>query len=172
MSRQPAKRVEHSAALGLLIFLAACATPREPHVPRLDRMSAEAAAASAPPAPKLGVADLEQAARAGASPEALVQRWRDDGARLPLSAADIVNLHARGVSVAHLDALLAAREQALRIDYDTRRAAEQAQAAAALAAERARVPQCPAPYPYGWGPRPYGGWGWPGGWGGGIHYGW
>lgn len=108
-------------------------------------------------------------ARAGASPDEFVERWRRDGARLQLKSSDIVDLHARGVSPAILDALLGAQEQALRTDFDSRLAAQQAVSDQQLAAERARVPVCPAP-PY-WGPRPFGGWG-PGGWFGGATWGW
>lgn len=109
-------------------------------------------------------------ARAGEGPESVVESWRRDGARLKLGAADIVDLHARGVSLPVLDALLDAREQALRTDFDTRLAARQAEFSRQLAAEQARIPVCPAPY-YG-GFVPYGGWGSGSGWWGGIHRGW
>ncbi|MFC5302431.1 hypothetical protein [Azospira restricta] len=111
-------------------------------------------------------------ARAGATPAEVVTRWRADGARLKLDAADLLDLHRRGVSVAVLDALLAAREAALRTDADSRLAGLQARHEAEIAAERARLPTCPAP---GWAPyriHPYGGWGRPGGWGGGVYWGW
>jgi hypothetical protein len=105
-------------------------------------------------------------ARAGAKPDDVVDSWRRDGARLRLHAADIVELERRGVPLATLDALLEAREQALRTDLETRLAVQQAEFSAQLAAERARLPNCPNP---AWG---YGGWGWPGSWRGGIYRGW
>ena len=160
-----------TAALCAGLVFAGCAAqaPRSPH---LERLPADAPAGAG--APSLTIAELASAARAGAGPEALVERWRNDGARLPLGAAELLELNARGVSVAHLDALLAAREQAVRTDYETRFAAQRANADAALAAERSRVQTCPAsygPYPY-WGPFPYAGWGSGGGWYGGLRFGW
>ena len=110
--------------------------------------------------------------RAGASADAVVARWREDGARQPFDADAIVSLHGRGVSLLVLNALLAAQEQALRTEYDSRLAAQMARSSAELAAERARMPTCPAPPYWGWGPRPYGGWSSSGGWGGGVMFGW
>ena len=160
-----------TAALCASLVFAGCAAqaPRSPH---LERLPADSPAGAG--APSLTIAELASAARNGASPEALVERWRNDGARLPLGAAELLELNARGVSVAHLDALLAAREQAMRTDYESRFAAQRANADAALAAERSRVQTCPAsygPYPY-WGPFPYAGWGSGGGWYGGLRFGW
>ncbi|MFA7291374.1 MAG: hypothetical protein WC023_03895 [Rhodocyclaceae bacterium] len=109
-------------------------------------------------------------ARAGGTPDNIVDSWRRDGARLRLAAADVVDLHARGVSLSILDALLDAREQALRTDFDSRLAARQAEFSRQLAAEQARIPVCPAPY-YG-GFMPYGGWGSGGGWRGGVYRAW
>ena len=160
-----------TAALCAGLVFAGCAAqaPRSPH---LERLPADSPAGAG--APSLTIAELASAARNGASPEALVERWRNDGARLPLGAAELLELNARGVSVAHLDALLAAREQAMRTDYESRFAAQRANADAALAAERSRVQTCPVsygPYPY-WGPFPYAGWGSGGGWYGGLRFGW
>ncbi len=159
-----------TAALCLLFLLAACATP-PPQAPRLERLPP---ATPGTPPPSLTLADIRAAVRAGATPDAVVQRWREDGARLPLTAADIVELSGQGVPPVYLDALLGAREQALRTDYETRLTALRASSEAALAAERARVPVCPAPYwgaPY-WGPFPYAGWGSGGNWYGGLRFGW
>lgn len=168
MRMQPAAFI---AALCASILLAGCAA-QTPRAPRLERLPADAATGT--PSASISIPDLVSLARNGASPDALVEAWRNDGARLPLGAADLVELHARGVSVAHLDALLAARELALRTDYETRLAAQRANADAALAAERSRVQACPVsygPYPY-WGPFPYAGWGSGGGWYGGLRFGW
>ncbi len=160
-----------TAALCATFIFAGCAA-QAPRTPHLERLPADAPAGAG--APSLTIAELASAARNGASPEALVERWRNDGARLPLGAAALLELNARGVSVAHLDALLAAREQALRTDYESRSAAQRANADADLAAERSRAQTCPVsygPYPY-WGPFPYAGWGSGGGWYGGLRFGW
>ena len=177
-----ASRPNRPAALvGSLMFLiAACSSGGPQPSPRIDRLPAAGDAGSpALPAPSLptspslppamSVASIATLARAGSTPDEMVDRWRRDGARLKLKSADIVDLHARGVSSAILDALLEAQEIAMRVDFDSRLAAQQGVFDQQLAAERARVPVCPAP-PY-WGPRPYGGWG-PGGWWGGASWGW
>lgn len=120
----------------------------------------------------LSLDEIVALVRSGANAEAVVRRWREDGARLLPGAAALLELHARGVPPAVLDALIAARETALRIDADSRQAALQARFDAELAAERARPRVCPSPV---WSPYPlypYGGWRSPGGWGGGVHWGW
>lgn len=153
----------------LLSVLAACATGGPPFhpspLPRIDRLPEPVD--SSPAFPVFGKDQLVSLARAGAKAEDVVDSWRRDGARLRLRAADIVDLERRGVSLAILDALLAAQEQALRTDLDSRLAAQQAEFSAQLAAERARLPNCPNPAYWG-----YGGWGWPGPWRGGIYRGW
>ncbi len=173
--RRRLARFRASGALACLLLLAAACAAPEPHLPRLERSPADMTGAGiAPETPRLSLADIESAVRAGATPDAVVQRWRDDGARLPLTAADIVELHGHGVSAAHLDALLAAREQALRTDCESRLAAQRANCEAALAVERAQLQNCAAPYwgaPY-WGPFPYAGWGSGGHWYGGLRFGW
>jgi hypothetical protein len=151
-----------------LIFLTACATGGPQPPPRIDRLPESA---GSPPlsqvVPSLGKDQLVSMARAGATPEDVVESWRRDGARLRLRAADIVDLDRRSVSLPILDALLEAQEQALRTDLESRLAARQAEFSAQLAAERARLPNCPNPAYWG-----YGGWGWPGTWRGGIYRGW
>lgn len=109
-------------------------------------------------------------ARAGASPEAVVDHWRRDGARLKIGAADVIELQARGVPLPVLDALLNARDQALRTDLETQMAAQQATCARQLVIEQARPNLCPTPY-YG-GFFPYGGWGSNGTWWGGAYRSW
>ena len=170
MSGRPTAR-PLAAVFATLLLLAACAAPGPASGPRIDRLPASPGGASVTP---FSNDEIVAAVRAGATPAALAQRWRDAGARRMLAAGDIVLLHAQGVPAAHLDALLAAREQALRTDHDSRLAAEQANSTAAVAAERARVPVCPAyapsAYPY-WGPRPYMGWGTGSSWFGGFSFG-
>lgn len=156
--------------LAIAILLSGCASPDAPRSPRLERLAPEAAQ---PPPAALRPFDLVRAVREGVSAESLVRLWRDDGARLPLDAGTLIELHTGGVPVTHLDALLSARELALRTDFETRIAAERAAAATTLAAERSRPALCPAPaYPSYWRVHPYGGWGAPGGWFGGFGYGW
>lgn len=161
MSRRLVARRPLAVLLAAQLLLAACAAPVPTGGPRIDRLPSAGAGPSVSP---LSNDEILAAARAGTTPDALVQRWRDDGARRVLTAGDIVLLHAQGVPMAHLDALLAAREQALRADQDSR-----------LAAERARPLVCPAyspTYPPYWGARPYMGWGSGGGGYGGFRFGW
>lgn len=139
--------------------------------PRIDRLPE---AAAEPGAPAFDTEQLAAMSLAGARPEDIVARWRQDGARRVLHAADIVALARRGVPVPTLEALLTAREAALRTDADSRVVAAQArfseQMAQQLAIERARPAQCPA-LPYR-GFVPYGDWGYPGAWRGGFFRGW
>ncbi|MBW7900895.1 MAG: hypothetical protein H3C26_05435 [Rhodocyclaceae bacterium] len=152
------------AAASLAVLLAACAAPPSPRIDRLP-------VAGAPAAASLSADEIVRLAAAGAAPEAVVGRWREDGARLRPTAALLLDLHARGVPLPVLEALVDAREAALRTDADGRLAALQARLDAELAAERARPRVCPSyplhPYPY-----PYGGWHAPGGWRGGLYWGW
>lgn len=155
----------------LLVLVAGCAsTPPAP--PRIDRLPAAPAAGAPSATAALSLDDIVAMARAGATPESVVQRWREDGARLRLSAASLIDLHARGVPPPVLDALLAAREAALNTDASSLYAARLSRLEAELAAEKQRPRSCPAP---AWNPYPiypYGGWGRPGGWGGGAYWGW
>ncbi|MBI2306681.1 MAG: hypothetical protein HYU78_05200 [Rhodocyclales bacterium] len=154
----------------LLALLAGCAAA-PPAPPRIDRLPAEPAAGM-PSARALSLDEIVAMVRAGAPPEAVVRRWREDGARLKPGAASLLELHARGVPPAVLDALVEAREAALRTDLDSLHASRLARLEAELAAERARPRTCPAP---AWSPYPiypYGVWGRPGGWGGGAYWGW
>lgn len=159
------------AAFLLLTLVAACASA-PPAAPRIDRLPAESSAAAPPSRAALSLDDLVALARAGATPDAVVQRWREDGARLRLPAASLLDLHARGVPLAVLDALLAAREAALNTDASSLHAARLSRLEAELAAEKQRPRTCPAP---AWNPYPiypYGVWGRPGGWRGGAYWGW
>jgi len=126
-------------------------------------------APAAPATPPLSVADIVALHRSGASAEAVVRRWREDGARTRFSAGDLIELHTRGVPLSTLDALIDARETALRTDADSRLAALQAHFNAELAAERARPGLCPSPWP-GYPFSPYGGW--RRGPRGGLYWGW
>lgn len=156
-------------ALATLVFLAACTSAGPPVPPRIDRLSVSAEPARTP-SPALTTEALVVMARSGASPEAVVDSWRRDGARLKIGATEVIELRAHGVSLPVLDALLDARDQALRTDLETRLATQQAAYSKQLAIERARPNLCPAPY-YG-GFAPYGGWGSNGGWWGGAYRGW
>lgn len=120
----------------------------------------------------MSVDQLVLLAHAGASAEVLVERWRQDGARLKLSLADFFALRAKGVSEASLEALFEAQEVARQTDFNDQLARQLAEFSAQLAVERNRIPQCPAaPFYYGQ-PVPYGGWGSASGWNGGLFWGW
>lgn len=153
----------------LSALLSACASSGPQPLPRIDRLPESVD--SHPGSPPLNKDRLVDLARAGTKPDDVVERWRGDGARLKLNAADIVDLDKRGVPLPVLDALLGAQEQALRTDLDTRLltqlANRQAEFSAQLAVERARSLNCPNPAYWG-----YGGWGWPGTWRGGFDRGW
>ncbi len=146
----------------LAALLAACAAP--PRDPRIDRLPVAAATADGP----LSADEIVRLARAGATPAAIVDRWRADGARLKPTAALLLDLHARGLPPALLDALLDAREQAVRTDADSRLAELRARFDADLAAERARPRACPPPVGIPYPLHPYGGWRTPGG----LYLGW
>lgn len=166
-------RGRHGLPILLAAFLlAACSTGGSSHAPRIDRLPQTDAATGSASVPLFSTDQIVAMVRSGASADAVVARWREDGARQRFDADAIVSLHGRGVSMAVLNALLAAQEQALRTEYDSRLAAQMARSSAELAAERARMPTCPAPPYWGWGPRPYGGWSSSGGWGGGVMFGW
>lgn len=151
--------------IALAVLLAACASP--PRIDRIDRLPSADTAADAP----LSADEIVRLAKAGASPEAIVGRWREDGARLKPTAALLLDLHARGLPPSLLDALLDAREQAVRTDADSRLAELRARFDADLAAERARPRVCPPPagVPYLF--HPHGGWLTPGGRRGGVFLG-
>lgn len=166
-------RGRHGLPILLSAFLlAACGTGGSLHAPRIDRLPQTDAATGSASVPSFATDQIVAMARSGASADAVVARWREDGARQRFDADAIIGLHGRGVSSVVLNALLAAQEQALRTEYESRLAAQMARSAAELAAERARMPTCPAPPYWGWGPRPYGGWSSSGGWGGGVMFGW
>lgn len=155
-----------------VFLLAACAAGGPSPAPRIDRLPQTESVSGGASAPSFTVDEIVAMVRSGATAEAVVARWREGGARQRFDADTIVSLHGRGVPVPLLNALLAAQEQALRTEYDSRLAAQLARSSAELAAERARIPSCPAPPYWGWGPRPYGGWSSSGGWGGGLMFGW
>lgn len=162
-----------AAALAALlpVFVAGC-TSAPPAPPRIDRLPATPAAGAPLAAAALSVDEIAAMARSGATPETVVRRWREDGARLKPTATVLLELHARGVPPAVLEALVEAREAALRTDIDSLHASRLARLESELAAERARPRTCPAP---AWNPYPiypYGVWGRPSGWGGGAYWGW
>lgn len=153
----------------LPLLIAACTSPSPRVAPRLERLPATQAELSERHFDRDAVLAM---VRAGERDEAIVARWQRSEPRLPLRPGDIVELHASGVPLHTLNALAAAHEAALRADLDTRLAAQQAQCERTLVAERSRPCACPAPGDYYWGPRPYGTWGYPPGWRGGMRWGW
>lgn len=104
------------AALALLMN-AGCATrPDDTATPKLARLSAEEMARLAPDAPRLSPEDLLTMARAGASPAAIIEHFRQFAARFDLTPAQVVDLHQRGLPLPVLQAIHEDREKALRSD--------------------------------------------------------
>jgi len=158
-----------TAVLLCALLGAGCATPSRTGSPT-GRLPGETPVAIAQPAtPPLSVSDIVALHRAGASADKIVARWREDGARTRFSVGDFFDLRARGVPLATLEALLDAREAALRTDGDSRLAALQSRYENELAAERARPAVCPSPWP-GYPFQPFGGW--HRGPRGGLYWGW
>lgn len=161
-------RVAGALALVALTLLSACATRdmSRDTAPRLQRLQELPTVAATP----LTQEDVVRLSASGMAPDAIVRQWREDGARLRLGAGDIVALHRQGVPVAVLEALIVAREQALRADLDTTLVQRQQDWEKKLEQERRRPQQCPSPY--GWGVHPYGAWGHPGALRSGVFWGW
>lgn len=64
--------------------------------------------------PKLSLAELVRMSREGASAQAIIAKIKQTGARYPLSASQVIELHGQGVSAQVLDYIHSAREQELR----------------------------------------------------------
>lgn len=102
------------AALSLLV---GCATATvSPHTnPSIERLSPEELARLLPkPDPKLPTAELIRMSNEGASAKDIIARIKDTGSRYDLSAPQIIELHAQGLSTEVLDYIQSAREQDLR----------------------------------------------------------
>ena len=154
-------KLPRSAALGALaLLLGACAgvPPDGSSTPRLARLSVEDMARLAPDAPKLSLDDLVAMAKAGSTPEAIVARFRQSGARFDLTPAQVVDLHARGLPLPVLEAIHEDREKALRADLTQMLVERDQKCGAEVAQERQRARSAVDPFcgPAFYGPlRPY-----------------
>ena len=149
------------------LLLAACVTPPPP-APRIVRMPVEQSR-PASAEPRLTLDELLAMSKGGATAEAVISRFRQSGERFDLTPQQIVDLQARGMPMAVLQAIHEDRERALRNELAQQLADFDRQCADAVQRERQRPVVCPDPY---W-PRPYGGF-----WGGypyrrgGMFWGW
>jgi hypothetical protein len=144
----------------LAVLLAACAASPIPSSPRIARLpAAELERLSAEPsAPTLD--ELLAMARAGASAESIIARWRQSNARPDLTPARVLDLHARGLPLPVLQAIHEDRESALRNELAQQLIQRDQQCSLAVERERLRWLRTPAPYgaayPGAWGGYPYG----------------
>jgi hypothetical protein len=163
-------RKSHVILVMLSTLLAACVASPNPSSPRIARLPAgELARLSAEQsAPTLD--ELLSMAHSGASAEAIIARFRQSNARLDLTPAQVLDLHARGLPLPVLQAIDADRESALRNERAQQLIQRDQQCALAVEHERQRWLRSAAPYgaayPGAWG-YPYG----PGGMRSGMHSG-
>lgn len=156
----PAQALRIAALGALALLLGACAgvPPDGSSTPRLARLSVEDMARLAPDAPKLSLDDLVAMAKAGSTPETVVGRFRQSGARFDLTPAQVVDLHARGLPLPVLQAIHEDREKALRADLTQMLVERDQQCSAEVAQERQRARSAVDPFcgPAFYGPlRPY-----------------
>lgn len=157
----------------LSLLGAGCATrPDGTATPKLARLSAEDMARLAPDAPRLSPDDLVVMARAGTSPETIIERFRQSGMRFDLTPAQVVDLHQRGLPLPVLEAIHDDREKALRADLAQLLVEHEQKCSADIALARTQEYQRALanadPFWSGcygvWGPTPYrrpgGFWGW------------
>jgi len=158
----------------LALPLVGCATtPASPDAGGgIARLSPEELARLTPkPNPKLPLAELVRMSKEGAAAKDLVARIKETGSRYALSAAEMIALHAQGVSAEVLDYIQSARERDLRdrmaeeINQRERRHAEELQREQAWRAETFYCDRWWPAYPgYGWNYpyplRPFGGFYW------------
>lgn len=146
--------------VALALLLGGCATLSDGSAtPRLARLPPDELARLAPDAPRLSLDDLVAMARAGAPAETLIERFRQAGARFDLTPAQVLDLHARGLPLAVLQAIHDDREKALRADLTQMLVERDEQCASQVAQARQRAlagidPFCyrstVLPYPYPW----------------------
>lgn len=155
----------------ILIFtlaLSGCAgTAVAPGSGAIARLTPEELARVLPrPEPKLPPAELVRLSNEGAAPKDIIAKIKQTGSSYALSAAELVELHDRGVSTEVLDYIQSAREQALRdrmaeeINQREQRHAEELQRLREQELQRSYYydPWWPGYPGYGWGypMRPYG----------------
>lgn len=101
----------------LALSLLGCATASAPPVGSgaIARLSPEDLARLLPkPEPKLPPAELVRMSKEGATAKDVIARIRETGSRYDLSASQMIDLHAQGVSAEVLDYIQSARAQELR----------------------------------------------------------
>lgn len=80
--------------------------------PRIARISPEELARILPkPVPKLPTAELVRLSKEGATAQHIIARIKESGSHYALSASQLIELHAQGVSAEVLDTIQAAQEQ-------------------------------------------------------------
>ena len=140
-------------------LLAACATAQNPSMPRVARLPAEEAARLTASKPALSADDLLAMARSGASPDAIITRFRQANVRLDLTPQQVVDLHSRGLPMPVLQAVHEDRERALRNELAQQLVQRDQQCSVAVDRERARALHYGYPYRAGyaggWGGVPY-----------------
>ena len=153
--------------LMLALFLSACVIAPPTGTPRISRLPAGEVVRQAPEPPKLSLDDLLLMRQAGATPDAIIVRFRSSGARFDLSPTQIIDWHGRGMPLAVLDVIAEDRERALRNELAQQLADLDQQCVVAVQRERQRAMVCPDPYWPGrfgvWGGYPRRGgafWGW------------
>jgi hypothetical protein len=168
--------VHRSVFVITLVVLAGCANTISQRG-RLETLSAAEIERIQPAKPaKLVAVDLVSVSRDGFSPDQIIERYQQSGARLKLDSAQVAELQQRGVDKRVLDYVVQHEGKAEQVDTLTREADRDA--ATRDRAERARRlyyyrhgDPWLDPYPY-WRPwiYPYAGYG-PHRWGGGWHRG-
>ncbi len=95
--------------------LAGCAAAPTAPEHGIERLSAQDLARILPQAePKLAPAELLRLSKEGVAPGDIIERIKASGSRYALTAAQMIELHAQGLSTQVLDYIQAAQEQALR----------------------------------------------------------
>lgn len=121
----------------VLLLSAGCATlPDGTATPALARLSSEEMARLAPDAPRLLPDDLLAMARSGTKPEAIIEHFRQSGARFELTPGQVIDLQQRGLPLLVLEAIHADREKALRADFAQLLVEREQQCGTALALAR------------------------------------
>jgi hypothetical protein len=101
----------------LALSLLGCATASAPPDAGagIARLSPEDLARLMPkPEAKLPLTEIVRMSKEGATAKDVIARIRETGSRYALSASQVIDLHAQGVSVEVLDFMQSAREQELR----------------------------------------------------------
>lgn len=105
-------------AITLCLLVTGCASNPAQEAPQIQRISAEELERLLPkPDPKIGYEELVRRSREGVPPDTLIEQIRQSGSSYALTPAQAVELAKQGVDPRVLDAMQAAREQALRDSF-------------------------------------------------------